>query len=722
MDFQAYFEEWSLKPGERARLAVSTPHASYRAVLERLTGGPGTRDERRVPAESLERILDATLPGRLQSTPVGSYALLPLPAGLEGAVTLHCWIWPTVPERPAPQCVWTLEGEGTALSLILNEGRLRVEVPGAEAPLATSDMPLTARRWYSVAVTATPERTLLDVALHRGFSMQPQRQDAGAAAAAGPFRRLTLSAQGFGPEGSPRCPFNGKIDGPTVYAQPLSAEALAALRRDEASEPGFAQWNLAADWASDRIAVAGREGEAGRLLNGAERAVTGHNWDGVAQSYATAPEQYAALQFHEDDVVDCGWDYDLEFALPADLKSGVYAVRLEAGGAVDRYPLFVRAADEARAPVLFLVPTNTYLAYANDHLAAYDFSACVPHEKVVPADEQQLFEDPGLGRALYDVHSDGTPVRHASRRRPLVNVRPAAASWLTGAYRHFPADLYLVEWLERLGLDYHVATDEDVDRQGPALFERYATVVTGSHPEYWTAGGLAALRGYLAAGGRLMYLGGNGFYWVTSRFAERPCTIEVRRDNSGTRCWDAPYGERTHASAPELGGLWRLRGAAPNALVGIGFAAEGWGKAAGYARCEASYSGRGAAFFEGIAAERFGQEGLVLEGAVGDEVDRFDLALGSPAHAEVLATSTPLGREYQLVIEDQTLTLPDQDGIGRPEAVRSDVVYFPIPGGGAVFSVGSIACAGAIAWNGFDNDLARLVSNVLRRFALGTPP
>jgi N,N-dimethylformamidase len=107
---------------------------------------------------------------------------------------------------------------------------------------------------------------------------------------------------------------------------------------------------------------------------------------------------------------------------------------------------------------------------------------------------------------------------------------------------------------------------------------------------------------------------------------------------------------------------------------------------------------------------------------VGDEVDRFDISLGSPAHAEVLATSTPLGPQYQLVIEDQTLTMPAQDGVGRPDKVRADIVYFPIEGKGAVFSVGSIVYAGAMAWNNFDNDLARLTTNVVGCFALGDLP
>ncbi len=38
-------------------------------------------------------------------------------------------------------------------------------------------------------------------------------------------------------------------------------------------------------------------------------------------------------------------------------------------------------------------------------------------------------------------------------------------------------------------------------------------VTTATHPEYHTAETLDALRDYRDAGGNLMYLGGNGFYW-----------------------------------------------------------------------------------------------------------------------------------------------------------------------------------------------------------------
>ena len=48
--------------------------------------------------------------------------------------------------------------------------------------------------------------------------------------------------------------------------------------------------------------------------------------------------------------------------------------------------------------------------------------------------------------------------------------------------------------------------------------------------------------------------------------------------------------------------------------------------------------------------------------------------------------------------------------------VRADMVFFETPGGGAVWSTGSIAWATSLGPNGFENNVSRITENVLRRF------
>jgi N,N-dimethylformamidase len=277
--------------------------------------------------------------------------------------------------------------------------------------------------------------------------------------------------------------------------------------------------------------------------------------------------------------------------------------------------------------------------------------------------------------------------------------------------------------MEAKGFTYDVITDEDLDSEGESVLAPYKVVVTGSHPEYWTGAMLDGAERYLANGGRLMYLGGNGFYWVISRDRERPEVIELRRWG-GTQIWAAAPGEYHHSTTGELGGLWRFRGRPPQQLVGIGFAAQGsGGPGAFYRRQPGSFDPRAAFAFEGIGPdEPIGDFPSLVQpsGAAGDEVDRLDFALGTPSHALILATATGFSDGYQHVIEENNLEDSRQGGPVNP-FVRSDIVFFETPKGGAVFSVGSIAWFGSLSYNRFGNNVSRLTENVLRRFASEEP-
>jgi hypothetical protein len=53
--------------------------------------------------------------------------------------------------------------------------------------------------------------------------------------------------------------------------------------------------------------------------------------------------------------------------------------------------------------------------------------------------------------------------------------------------------------------------------------------------------------------------------------------------------------------------------------------------------------------------------------------------------------------------------------------VRGDIVYFPTPNGGAVWSASSIAYCGALSHNNYDNNVSKLTKNVLDRFVADEP-
>jgi N,N-dimethylformamidase len=325
-----------------------------------------------------------------------------------------------------------------------------------------------------------------------------------------------------------------------------------------------------------------------------------------------------------------------------------------------------------------------------------------------PAPEYELLlKHPQFGASLYESHADGRGMRYSSWLRPLVNVRPESRMW------SFNADTAVLHWLERETPAYDLLTDHDLQARGIAALAGARVVVTGTHPEYYSKEMLDALEAFLDRGGRLMYMGGNGFYWRTAFSGAWPAAIEVRRAEDGTRAWIEEPAEYHHAFDGELGGLWRRLRRPPNRLVGVGFAAQGFSTSAPYHVAAGARDSRAAFVFAGIERDIIGDFGARGGGAAGEEIDRFDTDLGSPAHAVVLASSREHAPDMLRVKEELHASAP----IGPDPNIRADLVFFETPAGGAVFSTGSIAWAGALSEADYANDVARLSRNVLRRFA-----
>jgi N,N-dimethylformamidase len=122
--------------------------------------------------------------------------------------------------------------------------------------------------------------------------------------------------------------------------------------------------------------------------------------------------------------------------------------------------------------------------------------------------------------------------------------------------------------------------------------------------------------------------------------------------------------------------------------------------------------------FKGVEEAILGDFGLMRGGAAGVEIDRTDGRRGTPAHALVVASSTGHTNIYEAF--EETVAIGEPVGEARP-AIRADMVFFECPNGGAVFSTGSIAYAGSLSNNAYDNPIARLTGNVLRRFLDPSP-
>ena len=99
--------------------------------------------------------------------------------------------------------------------------------------------------------------------------------------------------------------------------------------------------------------------------------------------------------------------------------------------------------------------------------------------------------------------------------------------------------------------------------------------MTGTHPEYYSLKMLDAMQDYTDLGGRLMYLGANGFYWRIAWHPSLDGVIEHRRSEDGMRAWMTQPGESYMAFTGEYSGLWQRNGRPPNVLVGTAFSGAG---------------------------------------------------------------------------------------------------------------------------------------------------
>ncbi len=210
-----------------------------------------------------------------------------------------------------------------------------------------------------------------------------------------------------------------------------------------------------------------------------------------------------------------------------------------------------------------------------------------------------------------------------------------------------PAEWRLLGWLEREGVGHDLYADAQL-HDGTLDLDRYRVLILNTHPEYWSAAAYQRVKRWVfEQGGRLMYLGGNGIN----------CAAEFLDDGTAMRClnpWPTGYESRFHAhvesEANLLGVVFTDPGAmtvAPYAVVDPGhwiFAGTGLRK--------------GDLFGTKMLHARYG------DGASGHETDK--ISPSSPKNVHLLAKGLN----------------PDDGG--------AHLVYFETPGGGAVFSAGSI--------------------------------
>ena len=696
-----YSDKLSARPGETLTFYVSSrAREAFKATLHRsISADPNPDGPGIIEDDASNYFKPSSFASRYQGFTPGSFAqsTTDLQVKINADLVIKLWFMPRV--LVAADQTLLAWGE---VSIILDPQGMVAAKLGNGISVSTSAA-IKCNRWHSLEVTVSAsgvvafdvksimtEKANIEIANNGKTEFDIAKMFPVSVKA--PVR----IAAGFGD--APSC-FNGKIEAPEIL---VDGDLIA-------------KWDFAQ--AISSLSVKASAGPDLLLKNAPTRGVTGRKWDATEFCWRHKADHYAAISFHDDDIYDFEWDSDFEFVIPDGMPSGIYIMRIEAEGHCDAMPFFVcPPLGKRRADLCVLVSTFTYTIYGNH--ARPDFAPSwlekISAWKAYPNNPSQYRH---YGLSTYNNHTDGSGICHASHKRVLFNLRPGYLTFgkaTCSGLRHFQADSHLIGWLHNQKIDYDIITDDELDRDGVAAIAGYKAVVTGSHPEYHTSETLDALRDYRDSGGGLVYLGGNGFYWRIVRHPEDPALLEIRRSEDGLRAWAAEPGEYYNAFDGSYGGLWRRNGRPPQQLVGIGFTAQGNFVGMPYKRV--CYDKNMDWVFDGINEDLLGDFGFSGHGAAGFELDRRDERLDEGEDITILAQSYDEDNRFILVPEEMLTHLTNLSGGPEADVKRADMVYFKTRTGGQVFAVGSITFCGSLPWNEYDNNVSRLLGNVIRKF------
>lgn len=728
----AYSDEISVQPGQHIEFKVSSEiPGEFNVKIVHIRCGDNSPEGPGLKQTEIKSQVSGHYPARYQKTQVGSYIeMVGQNPEITDAFTLQAMIWPTLlgHGEQAIAGAWNHNKQSGYLLYLDAQGRLSAKLgDGSSKPTVVStDTPLNERRWCLVAVTFDVKSGILQV-LQQPQDEYASLSDTRAHASVHTQRRPDLTAPFLiaawnedDMDHEPRVAgiYNGKIDNPKIFRQAIPLNQLHILKHRDLASPFHdslaADWDFSHEIKSTTIVDLSVNEINGRTVNLPTRAMTGWNHDASEMNWTHQPGHYGAIHFHEDDVYDCGWETDVRWKIPDDQKSGTYAAYFSQADHWFYAPFYVRPKKgKPTAKLCLLIATASYYAYLNNQMPV-TWDSLEEHSSntftVLSETDLHLKTHPEHGLSMYDNHTDGSGVCYASRLRPFMKMGPTDDLW------QYNADTHITDWLEETDIEFDVITDDDLNAEGVELIRDYTCVMTTTHPEYYSHPMMISLINYQNQGGRFIYMGGNGFYWRVAYHPELPGVIEMRRAEDGMRSWIAEPGEYYMSFTGELSGLWRRNGIPPEQICGTGFSAQGFNHSRPYERTAASHDPRVEWMFENIAAsEPIGDFGLVFGGAAGSEIDSADYNIGTVPHALIVAEASNFGADFHWVNEEFLHTHSAVNGENCPH-VRCDMVFYETPKGGAVFSASSIAFSGALSHNQYQNNVSRLLANVVRRF------
>lgn len=227
----------------------------------------------------------------------------------------------------------------------------------------------------------------------------------------------------------------------------------------------------------------------------------------------------------------CKWKQTSSFVLPSNLLSGYYFIKINYGSFF-YLPIVVKSKNPQLDCVLLLANSNTWNAYngwagSEGSMSAYTWKPASTYTE----------------NLKYKTKNTTTFVSNRlSFNRPDSRLHSEITNYMRNNLETFMylshlmySELYLVRYLKRLGIAYHVICDMDLHRAtltDISNYSSYKLFAIQVHPEYWTEKMLYNYNLiYSLLKTNLMYLGGNGMYWkVVMDRTNR--VMEIRKDGS----------------------------------------------------------------------------------------------------------------------------------------------------------------------------------------------
>lgn len=408
-------------------------------------------------------------------------------------------------------------------------------------------------------------------------------------------------------------------------------------------------------------------------------------------------ERGHGLRLSSDDLMDAAWPVARTFEVPAEARSGLYAVRVRLAGQAEADAcvapfVVVRRRPRREGSIALLAATNTWHAYGRRSIK-----------------EQSTA---GLGSSFYTRHANGRPFFHLGLRLPIPCAQPYAfesrRSTRTRATHLVRTERFMEAWLTREGYPFEVVTDLDLHEE-PDLLKAFRALVIVGHSEYWSDEARAGVLRFLDGGGRLLSLSGDTMTVRVTLDPER-AVMECRKIvfDEDER-WLPPrlWGESWHAQDGLAGGTYRRLGKPNWEVLGLGFKGmidDGAPTAfASYTVLEPQHF-----LFHEPAPVPIGADGTIgrrcLNGSGGASGYEFDSnldrsGLGPGPLPGVTTLASALGQT-------------NLEWLGERDH-GADLIYWRRPAGGTVVNFGSIGAAGALP---VDPGMAQLVRNTLAHF------